>query len=162
MKSEWEQITKNIQDLGLSLEDLLEMLPMGKKYFKAKQGIEKQWRELGRSVDKFDPYISDLIDSITLNHPWINDDFLKTWQLYKDYLFEQHGIRMKSRMEQQRIEWLITNSENDYKKAIMWLKYFMASGNSSLYIPKNISLEHDAKNTESKKAEFKLPAAKKS
>ena len=158
MKPEWELITKNIQELGLTIEDLLEMLPMGKKYFKAKQTIEKQWREIGRSVDKFDPFISDLIDSIPINHPWNNDEFLKTWQLYKDYLFEQHGIRMKSRMEQQRIEWFITNTNGDHKKAVQWLKFFMASGHSSLFIPKNISLENDTKSTESKKAEFKLPS----
>ena len=118
MKQEWDAIIKNIQDFGYSLEDLLEILPMGKKYFKSKQKIESQWREIGRAIDRLDPYISDIIDAIDIKHPWINDDFLKAWHLYKDYLYEQHGIRMKSRMEQQRIEWLVSNTGNDYKKAI--------------------------------------------
>jgi len=159
MKQEWDNIIKNINEFQETLEDLLEMLPLGKRYFKAKQKIEKQWREMSRSVDKMDPYISDLIESIEINHPWINDDFIKTWKLYKDFLFEQHGLRMKSRMEQQRIEWLMANTKNDYKKAISWLKYFIARGSEGLYIVKIENIE-DGTETESKKAGFTLPKNK--
>lgn len=157
MKSEWDVIIKNIQDFQISLEDLLEMLPFGKKYFKSKQKIEKQWRELGRALDSLDPYITNLIDSIPIDNPWNNKDFINTWNYYKDYLYEQHGFRMKSRMEQQRLEWLVTNTGNDYKKAIAWLKFYIARGSEGLFIVKNENSDDGTVSKEQKRAEFTLP-----
>lgn len=159
MKKQWDDFTEKLKDFRSPLEDMMQELPLSKKYYRMKVKIEKQWKELSRAFEKVDVFINDTIESVPVDSPWASDDFKKTWHRYKEYLKEQHGVIMKSRMEIARLEWLKKNTEDNPELAITWMKYWMARGSEAIYkVNIDTNKEQDDEQIP-KRAGFSLPTA---
>ncbi|WP_033147868.1 hypothetical protein [Prevotella sp. P6B1] len=68
------------------------------------------------------------VDPVEISLPWSSQEFSSHWQMWKDYLLEQHNRRMKSRMEYAALAQLKAISEDSEDKAIEYLQYAMAGG----------------------------------
>jgi len=159
MKAQWNELTEKLQEFKVPLEDLLQIIPLGKRYFRIKQKIEKNWKDVIRAHEKLDPFISDVVDSIPINNPWSSDDFKSTWRIYKDYLKEQHGLQMQSRMELYRLEWLKENTKDNPNLAIVWIKYWIARGSEAIY-KVNVEQNNEQEDGEkTRRANWKLPVS---
>ena len=68
------------------------------------------------------------VDPVEVTLPWNDDTFATAWSEWKDYLAEQHGKRMKSRMERAALEHLKELSDGDETLALQYLRFAMATG----------------------------------
>ena len=62
--------------------------------------------------------------------PYESEAFTEAWQEWKDYLIEQHGIRISSRAQRWQLHFLKTYSNNKEEYAINLMHYCM----SKLYV----------------------------
>lgn len=123
MKEHWENLLTEIENLREELETLLEMVPQSPKFYKKASGINKIWKRLQKGVNQVDQFISS-VKSVKVNSVLLNDSgFKETWQLWKDYLNEQHGIVMRSRSELMGLKRLGEISGDNPRLAIRYLEY---------------------------------------
>jgi hypothetical protein len=129
-------LLKNYTDLYESLvifkeklEELLSVLPESKEVYKKKISLQKSWDKSQALVHDLGVYIVP-VESLPVIFPeaYDNVDFINTWSLYKEYLQEQHGISMHSRMEIKSLKLLVEISESDPERAIRYLEYAIAKG----------------------------------
>jgi len=132
MRKKWDQFTEQFNELSDSLADLLNILPESRTFWKARTDIETKHKKLRRPLNYIDEFFSEGIEAIELKQHF-DKEFQEVWQVYKDYLREQHGIIMRSRMELMRIKWLIENTEKNTAKMKRWLEFYMATGSASIF-----------------------------
>lgn len=111
------------------------------KNYKLKKKLEAAHRSLQLAIDRHEDVISDAIPPIKHKTDDYPNDFVETWSIYKDFLIEQFGIRMQSRMQKFRLQLLFELTENDFKKATRWLQYYMASGSSNIFVVNELKIE---------------------
>jgi hypothetical protein len=83
-------------------------------------------------AETFDQFITPL-DPIKVESPFDQDDFRYFWKTWKEYLQEQYGRSIRSRMEQMSLDYLSEISENNPDLAISYLRYAMANGYRSFF-----------------------------
>jgi hypothetical protein len=125
----YNELYENLCDFKEKLEDLISLLPESKEMFKRKIALQKSWDKSQTLVNDLGVFILP-VQSLTVNLPdaYNNADFLQTWTFYKEYLQEQHGISMRSRMEIKALKLLVEISENDPARAISYMEYAIAKG----------------------------------
>jgi hypothetical protein len=144
MKNKWERFTDEFNEFSDTLADLLNILPESKSFWKARTDIENKHRMLKRPLNYINEFFSEGIEAVDIKG-YLSKDFQDTWSVYKDYLREQHGIIMRSRMELMRLKWLIENTEKDTNKMKRWLEFYMATGSASIFKIKEEENENDTK-----------------
>lgn len=157
MKAHWDDLAEKLKELQSPLEEMLDSIPLSKRFFRMKQKIERCWKDVSRAYEKLDPFISDAIEAIPVNSPWGCDVFKNKWKFYKDYLKEQHGIQMQSRMEVARLEWLKANTNDNPATAIAWINFWIARGSDSIYKVNIDKTEEKNDEQQTKRAGFSLP-----
>lgn len=83
-------------------------------------------------AEQMDQFISP-VDPIKVESPFDQEDFRYMWKMWKEYLTEQHGVLMRTRMEQASLDFLSEISENNPDKAIDAIRFAMKSNWKSLY-----------------------------
>lgn len=78
--------------------------------------------------DEIEQQSSLSVDQIDIKLPWTSQKFKDEWQMWKDYLIEQHNKRMKSRMEYAALAHLKNIADNKESVAIEYLQFAMAGG----------------------------------
>lgn len=91
-----------------------------------------EWNKLKKMVEQMDQFIAP-VDPIEVESPFDQEDFRYMWKIWKEYLQEQHGILMRSRMEQASLEFLSAITENNSDKAIDTIRFAMKSNWKSIY-----------------------------
>ena len=79
-------------------------------------------------VNEIEQQSSLSVDPVKITLPWSSDKFNEAWQMWKDYLVEQHNKRMKSRMEYAALAHLKNIAEDQESVAIEYLQFAMAGG----------------------------------
>lgn len=99
-----------------------------------------------RFYDLFDSQEDDseTVEPVEIKLPWETKSFKKAWQNWREYLLEQHGIKISSRTEQKQLENLFKISEKDEKKALEMIDYSISSFYRTLF-----KLDEREKKTES-------------
>ena len=156
MKNTFNNIIQKFNEFNVLIEDVLNMLPNTPKNYKLKLKVEAAYKTLTRALQMHEDLITDIVPPVNIPTTDYPKEFIDTWNIYKDYLIEQFGIRMRSRMQIYRLELLFQYSNNDFKLATRWLKYYMAAGSSNIFPVNEQKLIQDE---QSKKAGFKLPKA---
>lgn len=112
----------------------------------------KEWDKLKEIAMKFDELIQNPIESIEIKLPFDEEEFLQTWQYWKEYRLETFGKSYKSREEQKVLNYLDEISEGSPDIAIKYLnfamagsypKFFKVTDNSYTNPPKEISHDSD-------------------
>lgn len=149
MKDHWETLGNDLRNFQGQLEELLEMLPQSAKIHARQNALIKLWNKVKRAVDEMDPFISP-VKSVAVNSPMlVNADFTATWQFWKDYLNEQHGIIMRSRTELMALKRLMDIATEKPELAVKYLEIAMAGGYKNFF---------EVKETEMKNEKTKSPA----
>ena len=157
MKATFDKVIQHTNELNLLIEDMLNIIPNTAKNFKLKKKFESAYRTLKRSMEAHHAIISDVVPPIKNNKSSFPPEFIETWNIYKDYMVEQFGIRMGSRMQLFRLQLLFEYTNNDFKLAAKWLKYYMASGSSNIYPVNEVKIQEQKNKNDDKKAGFTLP-----
>ena len=98
--------------------------------------MNKAWKKVQRTFQAMDPFISP-VKSVLVNSPLlVNAEFTATWQFWKDYLNEQHGIVMRSRNELMALKRLMDISAEKPELAVKYLEFAMSRGDKNFYVVK--------------------------
>lgn len=155
MKQSWDKHCENLNAMGDVLTELMETIPDSMRNVKIKNKLKKVWAKVRISTNSMDQFVSP-VKSIKVDSPWQTDKFQTAWQFWKDYLNEQHGFIMRSRMEVKQLKRLAELSANDPDKAIRILDVAEAGGYTRIF---KIDEEPEKENNNAKK--FSLNAYKK-
>lgn len=128
MRQTWDKTFENLTTLGQMLDDLLQILPQSASFKKRSTRIRRKWNQIQGNVTELDEYISSQVDALDVKLPFDTEKFFEAWQYWKEYLIEQHNIRMKSRYEIMALQELVQINDNDQQECIRCLKYAMAHG----------------------------------
>ena len=71
----------------------------------------KEWDKLKEQAMKFDELMQNPIEPIEIKLPFEEEEFLQTWQYWKEYRLETFGKTYKSREEQKVLDYLDEISE---------------------------------------------------
>ena len=159
MKESWDTLCDDVQNLKEQLEELLEMVPQSAKFHQKTNAINKVWKRLQKGVNDVDQFISP-VKSVKVSCPLLEDaEFKKTWQFWKEYLNEQHGIVMRSRAELMSLKRMMDISEGKPEVAIKTLEFVMSrSTDKNFYKVKETELAPEPADKTNGKTVIKLPA----
>ena len=132
MKQEWDKLCKQISDADAELENFIETGGLSTLQAKKLQKFIKEWNELKKQAETFDQFVSP-IDPIKVESWCDQDDFRYMWKMWKEYLLEQHGLLIRSRMEQASLDFLQEISEGNVDKAISCIRFAMKGGYRSFF-----------------------------
>lgn len=156
MRKTFDNIVQQFNEFSILIEDVLNNMVDTPKNYKLKKKVEAAHKALRIALDRHEDVISDAIPPIKHKTSDYPKDFVDTWSVYKDFLIEQFGIRMQSRMQKYRLQLLFELTENDFKKANKWLQYYMAAGSSSIYPVNELKIEEKKDEQKGIKAGFSI------
>lgn len=157
MRKSFDNLVQKSNEYSMLLEDVLNNLPDSAKNYKLKKKVESAHKAFKRSMERHELLITDTVPPIKVKTDDYPKDFIDIWSVYKDFLTEQFGIRMGSRMQVYRLSLLFELADKDFTKATNWLKYYMAAGSSSIYPVNELKIEEKNGEKKEKKAGFTLP-----
>ena len=128
----WNEICAQIEASESKLQDFIENAGLSASQLKKLQKFTCEWNKAKKLAEAFDKFITP-VDPIKVESWCDQDDFRYMWKMWKEYLSEQHGILVRSRMEQASLEFLSEISENNPDKAIDTIRFAMKSNWKSLY-----------------------------
>jgi hypothetical protein len=160
MKKTWKNVEQKMYELQLVIEDAMAVFPDGSpKNWKMKKKLESAWRDVGRAMDQHDNMVNDVVPPIQMDMDGYAQEFIEIWNEYKDYMLEQQGVRMGSRMQMKRLNQILEFANNDIKLASKFINYYMAAGSIGIYKVKLEETEQATENGQSKQ-ETKLSIPK--
>ncbi len=127
MITHWNEICTKIADDDAKLTEFLETSGMSATQLKKLSKFTAEWNKTKKLLEAFDQFIA-AVDPIEIESPFDQDDFRYIWKTWKEYLQEQHGRIMRSRMEQMSLDYLQEISDNNADVAIGILRFAMAGG----------------------------------
>lgn len=159
MKEEWENLLAEMDNLKEELESLLEMVPLSAKFHKKTSSLKRIWKRLQRSVNQVDQFITP-VKSVKVASPLLCDpDFKASWQMWKDYLNEQHGIVIRSRSELMGLKRLAEISDGKPELAIKYLEFAISRPtDKNFYKVNEVEMPVDNKEEAAAKKVIRLPA----
>ena len=132
MKKEWDALYEALAEVQDEIEELLPDFPQSKNFTQRAAILRRKWGLLQKLANDLNEMILPT-NPIPVKSPFDHVDFLNAWQLWKDYLQEQHKFDMRSRMEVCSLQRLAELSGNDYLQAIRILKFFISTGYKNFY-----------------------------
>lgn len=156
MRKTFDNIVQQHNEYTVIIEDVINMLPDTPKNYKLKKKVEAAHKSMKQAIYRHEDVISDAIPPIKHKTSDYPKDFVDTWSVYKDFLIEQFGIRMQSRMQKYRLQLLFELTENDFSKANKWLQYYMAAGSSNIFLVNELKLEEKKDEQKGTKAGFSI------
>jgi hypothetical protein len=132
MINHWNEIYQQIEATDAQLSGFIESAGLSALQLKKLQKYIEQWNKSKKMAEAFDQFITPF-DPIKVESPFDQDDFRYFWKTWKEYLQEQYGRSMRSRMEQMSLDYLSEISENNPDLAVSYLRYAMANGYRSFF-----------------------------
>jgi hypothetical protein len=132
MINHWNEIYQQIEATDAQLSEFIQGAGLSVLQLKKLQKYIEQWNRSKKMAETFDQFITPL-DPIKVESPFDQDDFRYFWKTWKEYLQEQYGRSIRSRMEQMSLDYLSEISENNPDLAISYLRYAMANGYRSFF-----------------------------
>lgn len=120
----WNELCAQMETSEGKLQEFINSAGLSALQVKKLQQFIKEWNQVKKLAEQFDQFITPL-DPLTVELPFDQEDFRYMWKMWKDYLREQHGILMRSRMEKASIENLEEISGGDVDKAIAYIRRSM-------------------------------------
>jgi len=157
MRKSFDDIVQKVNELTFVIEEALNLLKNSPPNFKIKKKIETDIKSLKRSFERHEMLITDTVPPMIVNTSKHAKEFVETWRIYKDYMTEQFGIRMGTRMQAFRLKLLAEYTNDDFKLAAKWLEYYMARGSENIYPVKQLNSEEKNDQSTEQRASFALP-----
>lgn len=132
MITRWNEIIEQLHTSEDKLQEFIELAGLSASQLKKLNKFIAEWNKTKKMAEQFDKFISP-VDPIKVESWCDQEDFRYIWKTWKDYLTEQHGKLMRTRMEQMSLDYLAEISESDPDRAISYLRYAMANGYRSFF-----------------------------
>ena len=132
MIQHWNDITTQVEVADKKLLDFVNNSGQSVTQLNKIKKFFGEWNKMKKLMEDFDTYLSP-VDPIKVESPFDHEDFRLIWKRWKDYLCEQHGRLMRSRMEQEALTYLAEIADNNYLLAIGYLRFAMANGYKSFF-----------------------------
>lgn len=120
----WNEFCAQIEASDAKLTEFIEAAGLSALQIKKLQKFTADWNKLKKMAEQFDQFVCPL-DPIKVESPFDQEDFRYIWKMWKEYLREQFGILMRSRMEQASLDYLAEISENNVDLAISYIRFAM-------------------------------------
>lgn len=134
MITQWNEATESLAAFEEKMNDFMCMVPQSPELYKQKNNLKKMWDKVRRNINEVDRFITPpAAIEVKIPKEFNKDKFVEAWQVWKDYLEEQHAVKMRSRMEYKALEHLFDISGKDAEKAMKYLNYAIAKGSKSFY-----------------------------
>ena len=124
MINHWNEICTRILLSEEMLQEFIETAGLSALQVKKLQKFTKEWNQFKKLAEQFDKFVTP-VDPIKVESWCDQEDFRYMWRMWKEYLAEQHGILMRSRMEQASLDYLNEISEGNVDKAISYIRFAM-------------------------------------
>ncbi len=158
MRDSFTNLVDKLNTFSELFEQILENLPNSARNYKLKTKSSAAYKAVSRALSRHDMLVTDSVPKLKVKLDDMSNEFIDTWNIYNDYMVEQHGIRMGSRMQKYRLELLIKYTERNLVTATSWLKFYMATGSQNIFPVNEIKTELNGKEKLSAKAGFTLPS----
>lgn len=132
MIKNWNEMCGQIETCEGKISEFMSNAGLSSLQLKKLQKYLGEWNKLKKMAEVLDQFIAP-VDPIQVESPFDQEDFRYIWKTWKEYLQEQHGKLMKTRMEQMALDYLTEISDNDPDLAISYLRYAMANGYRSFF-----------------------------
>lgn len=132
MKTAWDKLTKQLDDMDGAFNDFLVNGMLSKVTADKVKPVIKQFNGLKKQIADFDSFVTP-VAPLDLQYSFNSEELREMWQRWKEYLSEQHGQIMRTRSEKSAMEYLKEITGGDEKKAIRFLRYAMANRSKSFY-----------------------------
>lgn len=129
----WEKHCAGMVKVGRLIEEIAAELPVTASAAKLRKAVSTAWSEITASADEIEQLLTAYVQPLPVEFPWKDKEFQALWKLYKDYLVEQHGLTMKSRMETARLKAVATMWNNDRQAVCQALNFYMAVGSATIF-----------------------------
>ena len=127
MKKQWDNLWESLTEVKEELEEYISILPQSATLKKKQNKVMARWKESLKLIREFDNFVSP-ISPVEVIFPSKEEKMINTWNYWKEYLNEQHGIIMRSRFEKKSLKRLWEISDQDPHKAVEYLNYAMSLG----------------------------------
>lgn len=151
MKQTWDNMGEQVHELTDVLQDIIDSVPHSPEMMKRVRRLKTAWEKFKRLYNQFDGFITP-VNSVNVKEPWNDPEFLESWQYWKDYLIEQHGVFMRSRSEVMALKHLKEITENNPKTAIRYLEFAMAGRYANFFKVKETEVESEKSNENGQQA----------
>ncbi len=132
MIAHWKEICNQFEATEKSLSAFIDSSGLSNLQQKKLNKYIAEWNKTKKLAESFDQFISP-VDPIKVESPFNQEDFRYIWKTWKEYLQEQHGRFMRSRMEQMSLNHLFEISTKNPDLAIGYLRFAMANGYRSFF-----------------------------
>lgn len=129
----WAEHCDAIEKVRSIIEDIASQLPESGSGRKQRKAITDAWRIIGQTTDDIDELLNAAVQPLPIKFPWKDKEFMELWSLYKDFLWEQYGFQMKSRMENSRLNAIRDFCNGDRKLAMRSINFYMAYGTVGVF-----------------------------
>ncbi|WP_372772145.1 hypothetical protein [Mangrovibacterium sp.] len=132
MKQKWDEYCAQIRVPDEQLETFIDAGGLSSLQGKKLKKFTDEWNRMKKLAEALDKFITP-VDPIKVESWCDQDDFRYMWRMWKDYLMEQHGFLIRSRMEQASLDFLQEISEGNVDKAISCIRFAMKGGYRSFF-----------------------------
>ncbi len=146
MKNQWDKFWEQLEEMNFRLNSFLENSELSPIAMKQVKPVIKEWENLKKSATEIDKFISPTQEA-KFKLPFEDEEFVKMWHRWKEYLSEQHGQIVRSRSELSALEHLKNISKNDVQRAVFILRFAMAGRYKNFF-----EVDEKTANEESKKS----------
>lgn len=134
MQEHWEKVGDELTAVKEQIEALLEMVPQSQKFYTATANINKQWKKLQHAVNEMDPFITPVKSVAVTSALLAHEALAAAWDLWKEYLVEQHGLHLRSRAELMALKRLSEISGAKPETAVRFLEFAMSRADKNFYV----------------------------
>ena len=132
MLTHWNEICTQIEAADHKLTEFIDSAGLSVTQLNKMRKFSSEWNKFKKMAKVFDHYIAP-VEPIKIESPFDQDDFRYIWKTWKEYMQEQHGRLMRSRMEQMSLHYLAEISDSNPDLAIGYLRFAMANGYRSFF-----------------------------
>jgi len=132
MITHWNKICEQIDKAENVLSEFIDGAGLSVTQLKKLEKFTREWNKSKKMAEEFDRFIAP-VDPIKVESPFDQDDFRYTWKMWREYLAEQHGILMRSRMEQASLDYLAEISDNNPDLAMSYIRFAMKGPYKSFF-----------------------------
>ncbi len=133
IEKRWDELCASLDKVRPLIEELAAQLPASGSAKRIRQSLAAAWDKISDSTEAIDDLLKDSIQPLPVDFPWQDKDFVSKWKIYKEYLKEQHGITMRSRMEGARLRAIKTYCKGDKDVFLRAIDFYMALGSTNIF-----------------------------
>lgn len=141
MKAQFAPLSSSIAKFNDMMADFAENAT-DPRYMKVAKKLLAEWKNVVTHHNTFELLVEP-IQPIPIEFPFEGEAFAKMWQMYKEYLLEDHKANLGSRRETILARRLAKLSGQNEHRAVEMLEFFISNGYKNIFKPSDRQLTGD-------------------